>query len=449
MRGNALFLQELSVRQEAAEGEAVFAGFQAHVIVRFRLGRDVFIEAVLLPQARILDVAGDAGDEVQGPRFIALEVLDMAPVAIGVEVRREDGIDAILVEEGHPQLSFRRKAFGTRFWPAGKAILKRVLVHEDDFPFLLRLSHVFFEPGHFVFIEAGLEVGQFLGLRVEDDEVDVTIIEGVELVLVFFHINLRQGEEVQIGFGHADFPVLIIRFVVSQEWDDGDAGDHVVDDVEPGIPLVVVLAVIDEVAHVDEELGVLVALPCRLCRGGPDAVVAGLGVREDEGLEVIALGRVEGLPAAALVAGADAVFIGRTRFEVGDGGRVDVRRHAIVAEGVAGSGELHEGSIVAGFAVFDDGLIFGVVRLPHEGPRRRAVRRDDLADVGGIDGLRRQVVGRRSLGGLDALLGDGLRTGQPGIGTDSGDDGSGQRTGDDLFIFCFHSVPPIFEYTLL
>ena len=237
--------------------------------------------------------------------------------------------------------------------------------------------------------------------------------------------------------------------MVSQEWDDGDAGDHVVDDVEPGIPLVVVLAVIDEVAHVDEELGVLVALPCRLCRGGPDAVVAGLGVREDEGLEVIALGRVEGLPAAALVAGADAVFIGRTRFKAGDGGRVDVRRHAIVAEGVAGSGELHEGSIVAGFAVFDDGLIFGVVRLPHEGPRRRAVRRDDLADVGGIDGLRRQVVGRRSLGGLDALLGDGLRTGQPGIGTDSGDDGSGQRTGDDLFIFCFHSVPPIFEYTLL
>ena len=46
-----------------------------------------------------------------------------------------------------------------------------------------------------------------------------------------------------------------------------------------------VLAVIDEVAHVDEELGVLVALPGRLGRGGPDAVVAGLGVREDEALK--------------------------------------------------------------------------------------------------------------------------------------------------------------------
>ena len=75
-----------------------------------------------------------------------------------------------------------------------------------------------------------------------------------------------------------------------------------------------VLAVIDEVAHVDEELGVLVALPGRLGRGGPDAVVAGLGIREDEGLEVMALGRMEGLPVTALVAGADAVFIGRTRF---------------------------------------------------------------------------------------------------------------------------------------
>ena len=238
----------------------------------------------------------------------------MAPVAVGVEMGREDGIDAVLVEEGHPQPAFGREAFFPGLGPVGEAVLERVLVHEDDFPFLRRLGHVFLEPGHFVFVEAGLEVSQFLGLRVEDDEVDVTVVEGVELVLVFFPVDTRQGEEVQVGFGHADFPVLVIRFVVAQEGDDGDAGDHVADDVEPGVPLVMVLAVIDEVAHVDEELGVLVALPGRLGRGGPDAVVAGLGIREDEGLEVMALGRMEGLPVTALVAGADAVFIGRTRF---------------------------------------------------------------------------------------------------------------------------------------
>ena len=97
--------------------------------------RDVFIEAVLLPQARIADVAGDAGDDVQGAAFIALEVLDMAVVAVGVEMGREDGIDAVLVEEGHPQPAFGREAFFPGLGPVGEAVLERVLVHEDDFPF--------------------------------------------------------------------------------------------------------------------------------------------------------------------------------------------------------------------------------------------------------------------------------------------------------------------------
>ena len=94
-------------------------------------------------------------------------------------------------------------------------------MHEDDFPFLRRLGHVFLEPGHFVFVEAGLEVSQFLGLRVEDDEVDVAVVEGVELVLVFGEVQLGQGEEVQVGFGHADFPVLVIRFVVARRGTTG------------------------------------------------------------------------------------------------------------------------------------------------------------------------------------------------------------------------------------
>lgn len=253
---------------------------------------------------------------------------------------------------------------------------------------------------------------------------------------------MRQGEKVQVGFGHADFPVLIVRFVVSQERDDGDAGNHVADDVEPGIPLVMVLAVVDEVPHVDEELRVLVALPCRLGRSRPDTVIAGLGIWEDEGFEVAALSRMERLPAAALVAGADAVFIGRTRFQVGDGGRVDIRRHAVIAEGVTGRGQLHERIVVASLAVFHDGLIFFIVRLPHEGPRRRAVCCDDLADIRGIDGLCRQIMGGGSLGSFDALFGDGFRARQPGIGTDCGDDSDGEDGSGNFFIFSFHRFTP-------
>ena len=43
-----------------------------------------------------------------------------------------------------------------------------------------------------------------------------------------------------------------------------------------------VLAVIDEVAHVDEESRIIVLLPGDLRRLTPDAVIGGLRVAEDE-----------------------------------------------------------------------------------------------------------------------------------------------------------------------
>ena len=89
------------------------------------------------------------------------------------------------------------------------------------------------------------------------------------------------------SFGHAHLPVRVVRFVIAQEGHCGDAGDHRADGIEPGIPLVMGLAVIDEVAHVDEELGILIVLPSRLRQGGPAAVVAGLGIGEDEALKLL------------------------------------------------------------------------------------------------------------------------------------------------------------------
>lgn len=203
------------------------------------------------------------------------------------------------------------------------------------------------------------------------------------------------------------------------------------------------LAVIDEVAHVDEELGILIILPSCLRQGGPAAVVAGLGIGEDEGLETAALSCMERRPGAALITVADAVFIGCTRRKVGDRCRVDICRHAVIAEGVAGSGKGHNRIVIAGLAEFHDGIVFGVVRLPHKGPRRRAVSRNDLADVRGVYRFGRQIVGRGGFRSSNALFGDGLRSRQPEVGC-CGCNGQDGDDGDDYFFMVpFHRIPPI------
>ena len=65
-----------------------------------------------------------------------------------------------------------------------------------------------------------------------------------------------------------------------------------------------------------------------------------------------------------------------------------------------------------------------------------------MADVGGIDGLCRQIMGGGSLGSFDALFGDGFRARQPGIGTDCGDDSDGEDGSGNFFIFSFHRFTP-------
>ena len=105
---------------------------------------------------------------------------------------------------------------------------------------------------------------------------DVAVIKGIKLVPIRLRRVGRQGEQAEIGFGHADLPVAVVRFVISHGGRDGDLADHILRSVEPGIPLVMILAVVDEVAHRDDELGVGMSLPGRVQRGGPYAVVAGL-----------------------------------------------------------------------------------------------------------------------------------------------------------------------------
>ena len=54
------------------------------------------------PEPRIAHIARDARQDVERAACITLEVLDMAAVAVRMQVRREDDIDARLVKERHP-----------------------------------------------------------------------------------------------------------------------------------------------------------------------------------------------------------------------------------------------------------------------------------------------------------------------------------------------------------
>ena len=219
----------------------------------------------------------------------------------------------------------------------------------------------------------------------------------------------------EIGFGHPYLPVAVVRFVVSHEWDYGDAADHGADDIEPGIPLIVVLPVIYEVAHIDEKLGIVVALPGRLSRSRPVTVITRLGIREDEGFEIISPGRLEFLPFRPFFSVSDAVFVRRSRCEVLQQCAVDVGRRIIVVKGFICRLLLEHVAIRSLDAVFDQCRLFGKIRLPHDGAARHAVTGDNLAYVRGIDIAGQIVVSGCCFGDLYALTGHGFGTGDKEI----------------------------------
>ena len=179
------------------EADGVGSGFHCHVVVRFGLRRYVEVQGVLFPQARVAYVAGDSCKKVKRTRFVSCKVFDMAAVAVGVQVACQDGVYVVGVEDGHEDAAFVRYAFVTRFRSriGVKGIAKYVFMHEDDFPFFRRLFQVVNEPRRFFVQKGGLEVFQFRKLCIHDGEVNITVVEGVELIRVFGQTVFRQVEE--------------------------------------------------------------------------------------------------------------------------------------------------------------------------------------------------------------------------------------------------------------
>ena len=187
---------------------------------------------------------------------------------------------------------------------------------------------------------------------------NITVIKGIELVLIRSGSTAGQGEEMEVCFGHPHLPVAVVRFVIPHERGHGDAADHGADDIEPGIPLIVVLPVIHEVAHIDEKLCIAVALPGRLDRSSPDAVVTRLGIWENEGFEIISPGGLEFLPFCPFFPVANAIFIRCSRCEVLQQCAVDIGRRIIVRKGFIRRLLLEYIAIRAFYAVFDQGRFF-------------------------------------------------------------------------------------------
>ena len=189
-----------------------------------------------------------------------------------------------------------------------------------------------------------------------------------------------------------------------------------------------ILAVVDEVAHRDGELGVGMSLPGRVQRGGPYAVIAGLRVGKYQGFKFVSFCRVQANPGASLLAVADAVFVGCAGRQLRQHCFMDIRRYAVVRKGFARRRDSVD-LVLSLLMIFYDSIVFGHCRLPHDGPRRLAVFRNDLAYVHGVYIAGELVMRGQGLCRPKALLGCRLDAGNEGVRGGAGD----EQYGNDSF----------------
>ena len=136
---------------------------------------------------------------------------------------------------------------------------------------------------------------------------------------------------------------------------------------------------------------------------------------------------MQGNPGTSFLAVADAVFVGCAGRQLRQRCFMDIRRHAVVRKGFARRCDGVD-LVLALIMIFYDSVVFGHCRLPHDGPRRLAVFRNDLADVHGVYIAGEFVMSGQGLCCPKALLGCRLDAGNEGVRGGAGDEQYGNNS---------------------
>ena len=190
-------------------------------------------------------------------------------------------IHSVPVKPWHKDISFVIEPFRVGTGTVAIGVQDNIPVHQHNFPLLFRLFHITPEPFFLCRQHVGLELIHFPHDAVQHNEVNVAVIKGIKLVLIFFRRAFRQLEVVQIGQRHPLFPFQVIGFVVTQNRRDRNLCNHRLNTAEPFVPLVTMLPVIHQIAHDHKELCVLVTFPGGHGYVFPGFIIGTLAVRED------------------------------------------------------------------------------------------------------------------------------------------------------------------------
>ena len=138
---------------------------------------------MLFPKSRITNIAGKSKDHIRRPLRISLKIIYVTAITIGMKMGGEYQIHACLIEDRHEGLPFFREALLTgRPRGIGEAVLERILVHQDHFPFLFRLQDILFRPDLFFFVEIRYPFLFFIERCIEYREMNIAPVKRVVVI---------------------------------------------------------------------------------------------------------------------------------------------------------------------------------------------------------------------------------------------------------------------------
>ena len=202
------------------------------------------------------------------------------------------------------------------------------------------------------------------------------VVEGIVAAVVLRTPVPRHGEIAQVRQGLPHLPRLVVRLVVAEQRRHGDAVGDAVHRLKPSAPLPVILPVVDEVAHVDEKRRLRHARRRVLRQVTPIRVIVRLRVGEDERGKRPTTVRLKHVPIARLAARGHTILLRTAGRQPHDLRRVEIRRHAVIREGLLLGGEVLTVPCTARELHHRRGELHG--RLPHDRPRRGIVARHHL-----------------------------------------------------------------------